>query len=99
MLVGLVEMFERIGLVEQVVLVVGVVTVVLIRIAGMVLLVVWGGGGGVSCENCVGFESSFTPLNVPLDNWRVQTGSLILRQLQTVALGDLELFSMFVQQH
>lgn len=89
-------MFERIGFVERVVLVVGVVTVVLIRIAGMVLLVV---GGGVSCENCVGFESSFTPLNVPLDNWRVQTGSLILRQLQTVALGDLELFSMFVQQH
>ena len=57
---------------------VGVVTVVPLRIAGMVLLVV-GGGGGVSCENCVGSESSFTSLNVPLGNWRVQTGSLILR--------------------
>lgn len=33
---------------------VGVVTVVPLRIAGMVLLVV--GGGGVSCENCVGLR-------------------------------------------
>lgn len=64
-LVGLVEMVERIGFVERVVLVVGVVTVVLLRIAGMMLLVV---GGGLSCENCVGSESSFTSLNVPLDN-------------------------------
>jgi len=59
--------------------VVGVVTVALLRIAGMVLLVVGGGGGGVSGENCVGSESSFTSLNVPLGNWRVQTGSLNLR--------------------
>ena len=38
---------------------VGVVTVVPLRIAGMVLLVVGGGGGGgvcVSCENCVGLR-------------------------------------------
>lgn len=36
---------------------VGVVTVVPLRIAGMVLLVVRGGGGGcVSCENCVGLR-------------------------------------------
>ena len=34
---------------------VGVVTVVPLRIAGMVLLVV-GGGGCVSCENCVGLR-------------------------------------------
>ena len=56
-------------------------------------------GGGVSCENCVGSGSSFTSLNVPLDNWRVPTGSLILRQLQTVALSNLEFFSRFEQQH
>ena len=37
---------------------VGVVAVVLLIIAGMV----GGGGGGVSCENCVGSESSFTSL-------------------------------------
>lgn len=37
---------------------VGVVAVVLLIIAGMVA----GGGGGVSCENCVGSESSFTSL-------------------------------------
>lgn len=39
--------------------VVGVVAVVLLIIAGMVG---GGGGGGVSCENCVGSESSFTSL-------------------------------------
>lgn len=42
---------------------VGVVAVVLLIIAGMVPLVMGGGGGGgVSCENCVGSESSFTSL-------------------------------------
>ena len=56
-------------------------------------------GGGASCENCVGSGSSFTSLNVPLDNWRVPTGSLILRQLQRAALGNLAFFSMFVPQH
>lgn len=35
---------------------VGVVTVVPLRVAGMVLLVVGGGGGCVSCENCVGLR-------------------------------------------
>ena len=39
---------------------VGVVAVVLLIIAGMVAG--GGGGGGVSCENCVGSESSFTSL-------------------------------------
>ena len=39
---------------------VGVVAVVLLIIAGMVGG--GGGGGGVSCENCVGSESSFTSL-------------------------------------
>ena len=42
--------------------VVGVVAVVLLIIAGMVGGGGWGGGGGVSCENCVGSESSFTSL-------------------------------------
>ena len=39
---------------------VGVVAVVLLIIAGLVGG--GGGGGGVSCENCVGSESSFTSL-------------------------------------
>ena len=43
--------------------VVGVVAVVLLIIAGMVGGGGGGGGGGgVSCENCVGSESSFTSL-------------------------------------
>ena len=41
---------------------VGVVAVVLLIIAGRVPLVMGGGRGGVSCENCVGSESSFTSL-------------------------------------
>lgn len=58
---------------------VGVVTVALLRIAGMVLLVVGGWGVVLVVRIVLVLKVRFASLNVPLGNWRVQTGSLILR--------------------